>query len=115
MKKILIAMVAILFTTTAIAQTEKQTKPAAKTPMMTHQTMKTHCYTMKDGAMMHCMGTKAEPMTKDVTLKNGTRLSTTGEITMKDGKKTTLTNGKAIDVKGKIGDFDKMHKGMKKM
>ena len=107
MKTLLIAIFAVLFSTSAFAQAEKQTKPAPK--------MTTHCYNMKNGAMMHCMGTKEEPMTKDATLKNGTRVTTKGEVTMKDGKKTTLTNGKAIDANGTIGDYDKMHANMKKM
>lgn len=74
----------------------------------------THCYTMMKGAMMHCMGAKSEIMKKDVTLMNGTTITTKGEVTTKSGTKSILTNGKAIDVNGKIGDFDKMHPVMRK-
>ena len=69
---------------------------------------------MKDGAMVHCMGSKGEPMTKDVTLKNGIVISTSGEVTMKNGTKSKLNNGQAVDMNGKIGDFEKMHPGMNK-
>jgi hypothetical protein len=115
MKKLLILLLAILISIGVMGQADKQTKPAAKPATTEQNKMKTHCYTMKDGAMIHCMGSTHEPMTKDVTLSNGTKVTTKGEVTMKDGKKTTLANGKAIDLNGKIGDFDKMHANMKKM
>jgi len=114
MKKLFIAIIAVAFSTVALAQTPEKkadAKPAASEKKTTDNT---HCYSMKDGAMMHCMGTTAEPMKKDVTLKNGTTVSTKGVVVMKDGKKAMLKNGECIDVNGKIGDFDKMHPGMKK-
>jgi hypothetical protein len=114
MKKLLIAIVAVVFSSAVLAQAPASTpeKKAEMKPAM--EKMSTHCYAMKDGAMTHCMGTKGEPMSKDVTLKNGTMVSTKGEITTKDGKKSMLANGQCIDVNGKVGDFDKMHPGMKK-
>ncbi len=109
MKK-LIAIIAIgAFATGVFAQA-----PAGKMegkPATAKTTDATHCYAMKDGAMMHCMGTKAEPMAKDATLNNGAMVSTKGEITMKDGTKKMLANGQCVDMNGKIGDFDKMHPG----
>ena len=113
MKKLIIALVAVAFSATVVfAQTEKkaESKPATKT----EKKPATHCYAMKDGAMVHCMGTASEPMSKDATLKNGSTVSTKGEVKMKDGKKVMLANGQCIDVSGKIGDFDKMHAEMKK-
>ncbi len=84
MKKLLFAAMAVALSTGAFAQDQSAKKADAKPA---HEKMMTHCYAMKDGAMMHCMGSKAEPMAKDVTLKNGTMVSTKGEITTKDGKK----------------------------
>ncbi len=114
MKKLLLLIVTVVFSTGVFAQTTPATKMDSKSASTatTDKTMKTHCYAMKDGAMMHCMGSKAEPMAKDATLKNGTMVSTAGVVTTKDGKKTTLSNGQCIDVNGKIGDFDKMHAKM---
>ncbi len=115
MKKLFVAVVAVVFSSVVFthAQTGQKTKPAIAGTEMKMDDM-THCYVMKDGAMVHCMGTKTEPMKKNIILKNGTMVSIKGEITMKDGKKSMLTNGQCIDITGKIGDFDKMHPDMKK-
>jgi len=92
----------MLFSAAAFAQT----KPAAKS----EQKAKLHCYFMKEGAMEECWGDKAMAMSKDATLKNGTKVSAKGEVVMKDGKKATLKNGECILAEnGKIGAFDKMH------
>lgn len=101
-------LLALLFSNILFAQTKSKTHVSNK-----HSTM-THCYAMKDGAMVKCMGSKGEPMAMDATLKNGTKVSTTGEVTWKNGKKETLTNGQAIDMNGKIGDFNKMHASVMK-
>ena len=73
---------------------------------------------MINGKMSHCIKTAGDPMTKDVTLKNGTKVSTTGEVTMKDGKKMMLKEGQCVDMEGKVSQFsehDKMPMGDKKM
>ena len=115
MKKLIIALAVAVFLAASFAQAQTDTKKEAKpAPQASEKKMTTHCYVMKDGAMIHCMGSKTEPMAKDATLKNGTMVSTKGEVTMKDGKKTMLANGQCIDVNGRIGDFDKMHPAMKK-
>src|SRR4051794_16322046 len=114
MKNLLLVIAVALFTTAAFAQDAQADKKAeAKPATTTEKKMATHCYAMQNGAMMHCMGSKAEPMTKDVTLKNGTKVTTKGEITTKDGKKSMLANGQCIDVHGTVGDYNKMHAGMK--
>lgn len=102
MKKLIVALFVMLLSTAAFAQA----KPATKS----EQKAKLHCYFMKDGAMEECWGDKAMPMSKDATLKNGTKVSAKGEVVMKDGKKATLKNGECILAEnGKIGAFDKMH------
>jgi len=109
MKNLLVLIATVAFATNIYAQAPAEKKSSAKM---------THCYAMKDGAMVQCWGKDGhEAMTEDVTLKNGTMVSTTGEVTMKDGKKVTLANGQCILANGKIGDFDKLHamkKGMEK-
>ncbi len=113
MKKLIVAVVAVVFSSAVFAQTERKSKPPIAGTEMKMDDM-THCYAMKDGAMVHCMGDKTEKMKKDVILKNGTVVTTKGDITMKGGKKIKLTNGQCIDVNGKVGDFVKMHADMKK-
>jgi hypothetical protein len=67
MKKIFIVIVTITFSTGVFAQgqTERKSKPpvAGTEEKMTDMT---HCYAMKDGVMIHCMGTKTEPMKKNI-------------------------------------------------
>ena len=112
MKKLIVMFTAVFLMTATFAVAQAEKPAAAKSTG--EKKMATHCYTMKDGAMMTCMGKSAEPMKSDVTLKNGTKVSTKGEVTMKDGKTSMLTNGQCIDMSGKVGDFDKMHPAMKK-
>lgn len=104
MKKLLVLLVTVLFTSGVFAMKPATTKMETK-PL----TMKTHCYAMKDGVMVRCVGPKTEPMTKNAILKNGATVSTSGQVTMKDGKKIMLANGQCIVMSGKIGNFDKMH------
>ena len=102
MKKLFVALVITLLSTVAFAQTKPATKMAQKA--------KLHCYFMKDGAMEECWGDKATAMSKDATLKNGTKVITKGKVVMKDGKMETLKNGECILAEnGKIGPLDKMH------
>ncbi len=112
MKKVIGIIVAVFLLTAnfSLAQTDK--KVVAK-PAMENK-MTTHCYAMKEGAMVHCMGSKGEPMTKDASLKNGATVSTKGEVTTKEGQKTKLMDGQCVLMDGTIGDYDKMHPSMKK-
>ena len=103
-------IIAVVIATGVFAQTDKKTDDL---PTLTEKKLATHCYSMKDGAMMHCMSVNAEPMTDDVTLNNGTIISTMGEVTTKDGKKSRLEHGQCIDLAGTIGDFASMHPEMK--
>ena len=102
-------IVVALFSTATFAQDKMESKPAAKPEhKMSHE-----CYMMKDGALMHCTGDKADAQKTAVTLKNGTTVSPSGEVKMKDGKTTKLENGQCISMMGGIGDCDKMHAMLK--
>jgi hypothetical protein len=106
MKKVLGVLLAVLFAATSLfSQTKTKTKTAKSM---------THCYAMKDGKLMHCMGETGKEQTTTVTLKNGTTVSPTGEVTMADGTTQTLADGECISPAGKIMAFDKMHANMKK-
>lgn len=110
-------MVTVLFTISAIAQTEQKSTTTTKQSTTTttdKSTMKGHeSYMMKDGTLMHCVGDKTETQKTNVTLKNGTRITTTGEVITSDGKTSALANGQCVDMKGMVGDCDKMGKGGK--
>lgn len=103
-------MVTILFTIGAMAQAEQTT---TGNKQKTSDNAGSECYEMKDNMLMHCWGEKSEVQKTNVTLKNGTKVSTKGEVTMADGKTQMLTNGQCIDIKGMIGDCNKMHVDMK--
>lgn len=111
MKKLLALFTAAVFFTAFCAQAQTEKKTETKTPpAKTAETKTQHSdYAMMDGKMMHCMGAKQEPMTKDVTLKNGTTVSMNGEVKTKDGKTTMLKNGWCVDMHGKVGPMDEMH------
>src|SRR5437868_5634982 len=113
MKKLFLLIATVAFATGVFAQAGTTDKKMDSKPAMSTDKKMTHCYAMKDGAMLHCWGKDGhEAMTSDATLKNGTKVSTSGEVTMKDGKKTQLKNGQCILANGKIEDFDKAHAAM---
>jgi hypothetical protein len=90
---ILVAMLVIVFcmsTTSSYGQTQKKEKASAT------------CCTMKEGKMMCMVDGKMSPMTKDMTMKNGTKCMKNGECVMKDGKKMKMKNGECMDMNGKI-------------
>ena len=115
MKKLITLTVVVLFATTTFAQEMKmdpkieegKTEVGAAKPMM-HE-----CYMMKNGHLVHCIGTKAEPQKTEVSLKNGTVITSAGDVKMKDGKSVKLENGQCISMMGSIGDCEKMHSATK--
>jgi hypothetical protein len=110
MKKLITLVVVAFFATATFAQDKMDSKPAAaKSETKMHH----ECYMMKDGALMHCTGDKADAQKTAVTLKNGTTVSPSGEVKMKDGKTTKLENGQCISMMGGIGDCEKMHASLK--
>ena len=110
MKKVVTLIVVALFTTATFAQ---DTKMEVKHEMHGDGKMKHECYMMKDGALMHCMGDKAEAQKTSVKLKGGTVISPNGEIKMKDGKTLKLENGQCMSMMGSVGDCGKMHSPVK--
>lgn len=110
MKKLTTLIVVALFTTATFAQA---TKMEGKHEMHGDGKMKHECYMMKDGALMHCMGDKAEAQKTAVKLKGGTVISPNGEIKMKDRKTAKLENGQCMSMMGSIGDCGIMHAPMK--
>ncbi len=92
MKKILI----VLFATALSFSTMAQTKMAAK-PMKMES-----CVMMKGGKMMCEMDGKTMPMTKTMTMKNGTKVMADGMVKMKDGKTMMLKDGQCMMMSGKM-------------
>lgn len=115
MKKLFVIVAAVMVSTAVFSQEEKksETQTPATTAPAAEKKMAHECYMMKDNALMHCMGTKAEPQKTDVKLKNGTTISAKGEVMKSDGSKEMLANGQCIELNGNIGDCEKMHAGMK--
>lgn len=72
------------------------------------------CCTMKDGKMMVMKKGKAMPMTKTVTMKNGTKCMANGECIMKDGTKVKMKDGDCMEMSGKMCT-DKMKEMSAKM
>lgn len=64
-------------------------------------------YTMKEGKMMVTKSGDTEPMTKDVTLANGTKVMKDGTVVMKDGEKVMLKDGECVCAEGKITSVEK--------
>jgi hypothetical protein len=55
---------------------------------------------MKDSHMMMMTGGKMMPITKDITLSDGTVCRVDGTCVLKNGKKIKLSNGEGIEVAG---------------
>ena len=60
------------------------------------------CCMMKNGKMMVMKDGKTMPMSKTMTMKNGTVCMTNGECTMKDGSKMMMKNGDCMEMSGKM-------------
>ncbi len=68
-----------------------------------------NCCMMKDGKMMIMKKGKTKPMTKDITMKNGTKCTTNGECIMKDGSTMMMNEGDCMEMSGMMCT-DKMKK-----
>lgn len=87
---------------------QAQTAPMAKTGEMAqpeHDHMMMH-----DGKMTMMHDGQPSPMTKTMTLRNGTKVMADGTVLLKNGKKTMLKEGQEIGTDGKM-HADKMHEG----
>jgi len=58
------------------------------------------CVLMMDSHMMMMTGGKMMPITKDITLSDGTVCRVDGTCVLKNGKKIKLSNGEGIEVAG---------------
>lgn len=84
---------------TAIAQTA-----APKTAKITKSASKAspeYC-TMKDGKMMLMKNGKMEPLTTDMTMRDGSMCLTDGTCKMKDGTTMKLKEGECMMMNGKM-------------
>lgn len=95
-----------------------QAQTPAKT--MTHKPgqmkadgMSHDCVVMKGGTMMRMHGGKMMPMTKEMTMSDGTKCLTDGTCLKKDGTKMTMTNGQCMMMDGRMTTMDNMMKGSK--
>ena len=58
---------------------------------------------MRDGRMMMMKdGRATEPMTADITMPDGTKVTTSGVVKMRDGKEKQLNNGAMMLMNGHI-------------
>ena len=98
MKKVLFALTAVALSFSAMAQTRmpdtthhvSHTKTTTIRKTEVHKMHKSnmnmdHCVMMKDGKMMKKMHGKTMPMTKSMTMTNGTKVMTNGSVRMKSG------------------------------
>ena len=69
--------------------------------------------TMKDGKMMMMQGGKMMPMTKDMTMSDGSMCMTDGTCKMKDGTTMKMKDGQCMMMDGKMTTMDAMKKGGK--
>jgi hypothetical protein len=58
------------------------------------------CVLMNNGHMMMMTGGKMMPITKDITLADGTVCKVDGTCILKNGKQINLSNGEGIEVAG---------------
>jgi hypothetical protein len=91
MKKLMMALMALMFTFGAMAQTKM------KDGVM-----------MKDGKMMMMKDGKTMMMDKDMTMSNGTMVMMDGTVKMKDGKTMMMKNGQMMDMAGMMHSKMKM-------
>jgi hypothetical protein len=100
MKKVIMCLlVAGTFTTVAVAQDSTKSVSTNKTDKM-HQ-MK-DCVMMKDGKMVEMNKSGATPLTRDLTLANGTVVNLDGTVKSTDGTILKLQDGEAVDMEGKL-------------
>jgi hypothetical protein len=68
------------------------------------------CVVMQSGKMMMMKGGKTTPMTKDMTMSDGTKCLTNGTCLKKDGTKMAIKEGHCVMMDGKMTTMDKLMK-----
>jgi hypothetical protein len=109
MKRMMIALVAVTLSCSAMAQTKTTDTTMHKMShksmhKMSHMSMdKMHdCVMMKDGKMMAMINGKTMPMTKAKTMTNGTIIEADGTCKMKGGKTMKLKEGQCVMMNGEM-------------
>jgi len=86
----MLVMVFSLATVTSYGQTKPKAAPAKD------------CCMMKGGKMMCMKEGKMVPMTKNMTMKDGSQCMVDGKCVMKDGKKCKMMEGDRMDMNGNM-------------
>jgi len=97
MKKVLVALFALMLTSGVFAQDS------------THDGA-----IMKDGKMLLMKNGQAIPLTQDLVLANGTIITAVGTVKMKDGTTTTLKEGDYVLMDGTRGKLKMKKDNMSK-
>lgn len=105
MNKLILVCAALAFSFASFAQTDTTMKKMDHNKMMNHDQMdmsKKEGAMMMDGKMMMIKAGKMSPMTKPMTMSNGTKLLVDGTCTMKKGKQMKMKEGDHMDMSGSI-------------
>lgn len=100
MKNLTLLLATILISLGAFAQGNMATMKTTSATMSVDK-MKDCCW-MKDGKMWMMKDGKTMPMTKEMTLTNGTTVMANGTVKMKNGKTMTMKNGDKMDMNGNM-------------
>ena len=106
MKTLLKWLPALLLSGTYSLAQAPATRPMAAKPMQKGSMMAKDCCMMKDSKMMMMQGGKMMPMTKDMTMANGTVCKANGTCTLKDGTTMTMKEGQCMMMDGKMKDMN---------
>lgn len=117
MKKLLVLVVASIFTLGAFAQENKEQPTQEKDKSyqkdkMGDKKMKKGIW-MKDGKLMMMKDGKKAVMDKEMTLSDGSKVMTDGKVMMKDGTTKMMKEGESIGMDGKMM-MNKSKEGMPK-
>ena len=113
MKKLFLLTAGLLISTGIVcAQNapQKKTEPVKTKATQTANKEKCNlknCCMMKDGKMIVLKDGKEMPMTEDVSLDNGSKVTMDGTVIAKDGKQSKLKNEDCIDMSGVRGKIPK--------
>ena len=101
MKRILIALTALILCCNAIAQTKMTGTPVQKIPHKSQYNMGNYIV-MTDGKMTAMINGESIPMKQTKTMTNGTMVMTNDTLKTKSGIRVMLKEGQCITMDGKI-------------
>lgn len=99
-KKILIVIVAVAFSSCDTAQTKMPATPVNNMPQ--HSVQQMSGVVMINGKMMSTINGKNMPMLHNTTMSNGTIVMPNGRVEIKSGETMMLKNGYGVMTDGKI-------------